>query len=55
MTSQKPHWRFSQTKYHRWEVLLSQPPIKKNDYRSVIETVFHIVVIWISNKSNDRW
>ena len=20
-TSQKPHWRFSQAKYHRWEIL----------------------------------
>ena len=21
LTSQKPHWRFSQVKYHRWEFL----------------------------------
>ena len=40
-TSQKPHWRFSQAKKHRWEILLSQPPIKKiNDYRSVIDITF---------------
>ena len=24
LTSQKPHWRFSQAKLHRWEFLLSQ-------------------------------
>ena len=27
--SQKPRWRLSQAKYHRWEFLLSRLPIKK--------------------------
>ena len=45
-TSEKPHWTFSQTKYHHWEFLLSHIKrktnfsIKKNDYRSVIDITF---------------
>ena len=40
-TSQKPRWRFSQAQEQRWEILLSQPPIKKiKYYRSVIDITF---------------
>ena len=49
-------WRFSQAKYHHWEFLLSWPPIKENDYSSVIDIAFisdinfHMVAISTFNK-----
>ena len=44
MTSQKPHWRFSQAKYHRWKFLLSQPPIKKMIAKVLL--VLPLYLIW---------
>ena len=43
-TSQKPHWRFSQAKYHRWEILLSQLPIKKMITEALL--ILPLYLIW---------
>ena len=54
LTSEKPQWRFSQAKYHRWEFLT----LKKNDYRIIISITlissifFHLVLISTFNKDN---
>ena len=44
---QKPPWRFSQPKYHRWEFLLGWLPIKKMITEVLLVLPLYLVLFFI--------
>ena len=44
---QKPPWRFSQAKYHRWEFLLGWAPIKKMITEVLLVLPLHLILFFM--------